>query len=214
MVSKSCLNNFLLKLFLKTRALEIKGRSTIRIKKGAKVVAAPHSKLLVGYGDSATATFKYSGCNIELLANSTLVLKGCSWIGYSSMLRLEPEATLEIGNNTYLAANAHLRAEKSIKIGDNCAISWNVTVLDSDFHDLEVNGEVALRAAEVCIGNNVWIGNNVIILKGVKIGDYAVVGAGSVVTRDVPSYTAVAGNPAKIIKTDVKPLNKQDLQSL
>ena len=211
MVSKSCLNNFLLRVMLKTRALEVKGRSTIRIKKGAKVVAGADSRLVVGYGDGGTATFKHSGCNIEMLENSTLVLNGHSCIGFHAMLRIEPNATLELGDNTYLSANALLRTEKSIKIGDNCAISWNVTVLDSDFHKFEIAGKAVQGSKGVCIGNNVWIGNNVIILKGVTIGDYAIIGAGSVVTKDVPAYSAVAGNPAKIIKTNVKPLNVQKI---
>ncbi|MBN2686053.1 MAG: acyltransferase [Pontiellaceae bacterium] len=118
---------------------------------------------------------------------------------------------MEIGDNTYLSANALVRAEKHIKIGDNCAISWNVTIVDSDFHAFEVDGELVQRVKEVIIGNHVWIGSHAIILKGVTIGDYAVIGAGSVVTKDVPPYSAVAGNPAKVIKTNVKPINVQKM---
>jgi len=212
MVSNSFLNNLFLKIIFKTRSVKIKGRSKIRIKKGAKILAGPKDKLLIGYGDGATATFKHSGCNIELLENSSLTIKGHSCIGFNSMLRLEPNATLELGDNTYLSANALIRAEKSIKIGNNCAISWNFTVMDSDFHAFEVGGKIAQQVKEVCIGNNVWIGNHVVILKGVTIGDFAVIGAGSVVTKDVPPNSAVAGNPARIIRTDVKPINVQQIR--
>ena len=211
MVSQSFLNNFLLKLSLKTNALEIRGRSKIRIKKGAKVIADKGGKLVMGYGDGATASSKHSGCNVELLDNASLVLKGHSCIGYNSSLRLEPDATIEIGDNTYFSANALVRAKKRIKIGDNCSISWNVTVLDSDFHAFVVDGKTIEGAEDVCIGNNVWIGNNVIILKGVTVGDAAIIGAGSVVTKNVPPNTAVAGNPARVIKAGVTPLNTQKI---
>lgn len=63
----------------------------------------------------------------------------------------------------------------------------------------------------MCIGNNVWIGNNVVFLKRVTIGGYAIIGAGSVVTKDAPAYFAVNGNTANIIKTNVKPLNVQKI---
>lgn len=207
MVLNSIFNNWLLKLFLKSKVITIRGKSKIRLKKGAQYIANNNGGLVIGYGDGATATFEYSGSNLELLEKSKLIINGNARVGYNSSIRLEKNAQLIIGDNTYISAKALIRAAKSIKIGNNCAISWNVTIMDSDFHDYKVNGILQENTKEVIIEDNVWIGNNVIILKGVHIGKNAIVAAGSVVTRDVEPFSAVGGNPAKKIKSNVDPVN-------
>lgn len=207
MVSNSFLNNLIVKFYFKSNAINIKGKSKVRLKKGSKFIALDNGSIVFGSGDSGIACSKSSGMNIELLENSKLIITGQSCFGYNSSIRLEKGSVLEIGSNTYIAAKALIRVYSRIKIGNNCAISWNVSILDSDFHNYKIDGKKVNITKEVIIGDNVWIGNNVIILKGVVIGNNSIVGAGSVVTKDVPPSTIVAGNPAKIIKKNVEPLN-------
>lgn len=91
-----------------------------------------------------------------------------------------------------------------IKIGDNVEITSNVTILCHDYAwsvFKQLYGEIIGSNKKVVIGNNVFIGVNSIILAGVTIGDNCVIGAGSVVTRDIPSNTVAVGNPAKAIMT-------------
>ena len=88
-----------------------------------------------------------------------------------------------------------------IEIGEDCAISDNVSIHDSDSHIL--NGEKDRVSAPVVIGDHVWIGKNVTILKGVTIGDGAVIGAGSVVTKSIPAGCLAVGNPARVIKENI-----------
>lgn len=109
-----------------------------------------------------------------------------------------PGATVGIGNGTYLNRRTEITCKGSISIGEDCAISWDVLITDTDYHQLGDSPAVA----PVKIGNHVWIGAKSIILKGVTIGDGAVVAAGSVVTKDVPAGALVGGNPAKIIRPD------------
>ncbi len=90
-----------------------------------------------------------------------------------------------------------------ITIGSDCAISWNTNILDGNGHDLVVGGVPRPKSQPVSIGNHVWIGTGVIVLPGVRIGNGAVVAAGSVVTSDVPEGVLVAGNPARIIRDAV-----------
>lgn len=206
MIFSSSLNNFIIKLIFKTNQITIKGKSKIRIKKGSKVeMVDKHSKLILGFGDSTTASFLHSGVNLNLMKNSCLKIFGKVLIGLNSAITVEDGAKLEIGAGTYMGAKTHIRVGKHIKIGNNVAIAWNVTIMDSDFHDFFVNGENQNIAKNVIIEDNVWVGNNAIILKGVTIGTNAIVGAGSVVAKNVPPNTAVAGNPAKIIKENVRP---------
>ena len=121
-----------------------------------------------------------------------------------------------IGDFTLLNG-ALIMAEEKIEIGSHCLISWNVGIADSDFHPLDpaqrlVDAQALapffqnrpprpkLATAPVKIADNVWIGMNAIILKGVTVGENSVVAAGAVVTRSVSPNTVVAGNPAVAVR--------------
>ena len=122
----------------------------------------------------------------------------------------------KIGDFTLLNG-ALIMAEERIEIGNHVLISWNVGIADSDFHPLDAAQRridtlalapfykdrpprPALKTAPVIIADNVWIGMNAIILKGVTIGENSVVAAGSVVAKSVPANVVVAGNPAVVVK--------------
>lgn len=115
------------------------------------------------------------------------------------------EAKIEIGDNVGISG-ATIYARKGISIGDNTLIGGNVKILDNDFHPIEVEArnrddKDMIRSKEVVIGKDCFIGCNALILKGTKIGDRSVVGAGSVVSGEFSSGVVIAGNPAKAIKT-------------
>ena len=206
MVLSTPLNNILIKIIFKTNKIRIKGKSTIRYKKGSKIILQDNdASFMLGFGNSTTASFSHSGSILNLMKNSTLKINGRAIVGLNSAITIEKNAILSIGHNTYIGAKFHIRVGRNIKIGNNVAIAWNVTIMDSDFHDFYVDGSNKNIAKDVIIKDNVWIGNNTIVLKGVTIGENAIIGAGSVVTKDVPSNTIVAGNPAKIIKKNAKP---------
>jgi acetyltransferase-like isoleucine patch superfamily enzyme len=105
-------------------------------------------------------------------------------------------AEVKIGDNVTINQGAEISSAKQIVIGDSSLIGDHAIVYDTDWHGKD--GQKA-EAKPVIIGRHVWIGARAIILKGVKIGDNAIVGAGSVVTHDVETNTIVAGNPAKVI---------------
>jgi acetyltransferase-like isoleucine patch superfamily enzyme len=135
-------------------------------------------------------------------------LSGKPSFGFST--RLYPEPSITIGDNTFVGHQTAFSAGKSIVIGNDCLIAGGVQISDNDGHPLDYLDRMKHLpprmedVKEVLIGNNVWIGGNAVILKGVTIGDRAIVGARAVVTRDVPPDTVVAGNPARVIKNLVK----------
>jgi acetyltransferase-like isoleucine patch superfamily enzyme len=188
--------------------LHCKGLLKARVKKGVEVHLNKPSKLTLGYGDGMIARFAWTGFNLNLMHNAKIILNGDSQIGFGSALSIDKNGIFEIGDQSYISAGATIRVAQRISIGNYCAISWNVTIMDSDFHRYQqADGTLSKSTREVIIGNNVWIGNNVIILKGVHIGNNAIIAAGSVVTKDVPPSTIVGGNPAQTIKANITPIN-------
>jgi acetyltransferase-like isoleucine patch superfamily enzyme len=117
----------------------------------------------------------HSGCHIIVLKNGKLNL-----------------------GSGYINRNVKIRCYQEISIGNDVAISENVTIWDSDAH--QIIGKENQMTQPVSIGNHVWIGTNVTILKGVTIGDGAIIAAGSVVTKDIPAQCLAGGVPAKVIK--------------
>jgi len=107
---------------------------------------------------------------------------------------------INIGDNTSIGDRTEIHAGQGVNIGLNCNISWDVCIMDRDYHKFNSPTEII---KPVNIEDNVWIGCNCLIMKGVTIGEGAVVAAGSVVTKDVPSKTVVGGNPARVIKEDI-----------
>ncbi len=111
-----------------------------------------------------------------------------------------PRATIEIGNNSFINTGTIISARTHIKIGNNVQIANQVIMMDNDFHGVDKRDAEPVNEA-IIIGDNVWLATRVMVLKGVSIGEGAVVAAGAVVTKDVPPYTLVGGVPAKVIRS-------------
>ena len=132
--------------------------------------------------------------------DSRFHVKGSFKFMYGADIVLFPGSTLTLGSNSFINSDCKIRCHDRITIGDNCAISHDFTVMDSDAHS--IMGKE--RTAPVTIGNHVWIGTRVSILKGVTVGDHSVIAAGAVVNKDVPPGCLVGGVPAKVIKTHIE----------
>ncbi len=140
-------------------------------------------------------------------------------IGQDSLLAgvlvVEAEnSRLTVGNRVFIGGNSLVDCLRQITIEDDVLISYQVLIMDSDNHSLRASERIGdlkrwrnkeydwslVNAAPVVICSKAWIGARVIITKGVVIGEGGIVAAGSVVTKDVPPYTIVAGNPARVIR--------------
>lgn len=107
-------------------------------------------------------------------------------------------ARIEIGKGTVLNRNTEVVSASAVTIGRDCMIARDVIIMDTDQHPLPGEG---LKSLPVRVEDRAWIGARAIVLKGVTIGHDSIVGAGAIVTRDVPPFSVAVGQPARVIRT-------------
>ena len=181
--------------------LHVYNNSLINISKTAKIIIHPYSYLNINVLNIKRNKIK--PCTLWLSNNSYLESKGFTLYEGAAIVVCDG-GKLILGKNSYMNESL-IQCANSISIGDDCAIAGDVLIQDTDFHPiLGDDGKPKPISKPIKIGNKVWICAKSIILKGVSIGDGAIIAAGAVVTKDVPPYTCVAGNPARVVKENVK----------
>ena len=143
---------------------------------------------------------RYRLSEIKICDQGELQVRGLMAIYTGFSIDILPGAKLLLGSG-YISNDVRIVVFNQVSIGRGVAIAENVTIRDSDNHS--INGSKNPVSAPITIGNRVWIGMNATILKGVSIGNGAVVAANALVNKDVPAGCLVAGVPAKVVKTDV-----------
>ncbi len=105
-----------------------------------------------------------------------------------------------IGDHVLISPGVRISAASSIKIADSCMLASHVYISDSDWHGIYDRSMPPVETGRVVLKENVWVGDSAIVCKGVTIGENSIIGAGSVVTCDIPDNVIAGGNPAKILK--------------
>ncbi len=130
-----------------------------------------------------------------------------SWLGHGTKIRCH-EGTVSIGAKTVMGQECTISAYQHVSIGRECVVADRVMLIDFDHGMVEVERPIRLQGIykrDVRVGNNVWIGYGACILRGVTVGDNAVIGTNAVVTDDVPDNAVVGGVPAKVIRMRDEP---------
>ena len=143
---------------------------------------------------------KVFGNNISIGDYATLITAPDKRIDLSTWETDKINGELQLGKYILISPGTSIRSAKKIVIGDSTMIASDVTITDSDWHDIYDRTDYVASPKEVIIQENVWIGEKSLILKGSKIGKNSIIGAGSVVSGEVPANVVFAGNPAKEIK--------------
>jgi acetyltransferase-like isoleucine patch superfamily enzyme len=163
-----------------------------------RITVSPGGALRVGLG-SFGLTSEHDTSVIRVRDGASMQVDGV--VSLQRGVRIVVDSgRLSIGHETNVnGLGTRILVADAITIGAGCTFSWDVQLLDNDFHTMTVGGVQQPSAAPIVIGDRVWVGTRAIVLKGVTIGDGAVVAAGAIVTKDVPAKAVVAGIPAKVV---------------
>lgn len=164
-----------------------------RIGNGLRVLN-PRSLVIFGHDICA-------GNHLHLISSKLKPINITTW---SSK---QERGSMEFGDHCLISPGVTIASAVSIKIGKNCMIGAETYISDSDWHGIYNRTRPFRCSAPVCLKNNVWLGYRCIIGKGVTIGENSIIGAGSVVTGDIPDNVIAAGNPAKVIR-EINPNKK------
>jgi acetyltransferase-like isoleucine patch superfamily enzyme len=156
-----------------------------------------------------TNGFLFLGRRLELQIGQRGAIKfgRFVWIGDGSKIRCH-EGEVEIGRKTVMGQECTISAYQRVRIGEQCVIADRAMFIDFDHGVVEVERPIRLQGIykrDVEVGSNVWIGYGACVLRGVRVGDNAIVGTNSVVTKDVPANAVVAGIPARVIRMRAAP---------
>lgn len=157
----------------------------------------------IGFGEKENFDFRY---NRTIFKNSgEIVFKGKTKIGYGSVI--SNEGKIIIGENTNFTMIEFIFRDE-IEIGNKCLFSWNVSLMDTDHHNIYLvgNDTVTNKPKKIKIGNHVWIGADVRVLKGVSIADNNIIGMGSIITQNIDKENVIVGNKieTKILKENIE----------
>ena len=146
--------------------------------------------------------FVGGGVKFEIGPRATVTLGRWSWIGQGCKIRVH-EGDLTIGAKTVFGQECTISAYQHIWIGRECIVADRVMMIDFDHGMVEVERpirEQGIYKRDVRIGHNVWIGYGACVLRGVTVGENAVIGTNSVLTKDVPANAVVGGIPARVLR--------------
>jgi acetyltransferase-like isoleucine patch superfamily enzyme len=139
---------------------------------------------------------------LQIAKRATVRFGRFSWIGDGTKIRCH-EGLVEIGEKTVMGQECTISAYKRVRIGEQCVIADRAMFIDFDHGVVEVERPIRVQGIykrDCIVGSNVWIGYGACFLRGIRVGDNAIVGTNSVVTRDVPANAVVGGVPAKVIR--------------
>jgi acetyltransferase-like isoleucine patch superfamily enzyme len=142
------------------------------------------------------------GLELEISPRGRVGFGRFVWIGDRTKIRCH-EGEVEIGRKTVMGQECTISAYQRVRIGEQCVIADRAMFIDFDHGVVEVERPIRLQGIykrDVEVGSNVWIGYGACILRGVRVGDNAIVGTNSVVTKDVPANAVVGGVPARVLR--------------
>ena len=175
---------------------------------GKIVIDAPVSTGMIRFGSHGLGTQDLLYSRTMWDVSGTLVIKGDAIIGRGSKISIGKGATLTLGGHFIITGNSEIICQKGITFGERCLLSWDILIMDSDFHHVtNAEGQIINSPKPITFGNHVWIGCRNTILKGVSIADNTIISANSTITRSVTEPNCVIGGHGKSLEIIKKNVN-------
>lgn len=180
----------------------VSGPTLVRVSRLASIEVDPGSRLVIGSGGTRQIfDADRTRAALVIARKARLSVQGGQVrLSWGTKVRLSPSARLELGGGSFLNAGCLVFAATSVTLGERCNVAWGVTIMDTDFHVADPDRP---RMAPVHIGDDVWLGADVLVLQGSTIGSGSVVGARSVVRGRVPERSLAVGQPAEVVRSNV-----------
>jgi acetyltransferase-like isoleucine patch superfamily enzyme len=183
----------------------VTGPTIVRMGPGAAITG--NGRITLGSGGTK-GVFDAQRCRAALWlgGGSVLHVAGRSKIAYGAILRVPDDGELRIGDGVHINALCQILGGRSVSIGDDTVLGTGARILGSNDHATSQDGGTTWTDPwrSVVIGAGCWLGYESLVLPGVEIGDGAVVAARAVVTKDVAPGSLVGGNPARVLRTDIR----------
>ena len=186
-----------------------------------RICITPQNHLYLKNAQIHKSIIREGGCGNKVLIKGEMINSSIDVMGEGNIVMLASSASIHNTNIIVRGTNCVCDIEQDstiggarivcmgkdnkVKFGKGCMLSDNIEIWATDSHPIfDKDSNVINESREISIGNHVWIGSRVIILKGVHIADESIVGMGSVVTKDIESHTVNAGNPCRCIKCGIQ----------
>ena len=184
-------------IYKRTKLSKIKGEVLIK--------SEPKFGLIkIGHYAVGTLDMKY---NRTIWQNEgTVVFNGRASIGSGARISVNKEAILTFGKNFCITGGSSIICSKAISFGENCLLSWDILIMDTDFHSIiDSNNIIVNKPKSITIGDHVWIGCRSLILKGVSICNDVVIAAGCRITKDIiaPHVIVGGGGQQRVVKDSI-----------
>ncbi len=177
----------------------------LRKTKGTLTIDGPvsYGMIKMGFGEVGIFDKKVTRCIWEVAG--TVKFLGRAQIGFGSKFSVAESGELIIGANFSVKAESTIIVIKKVEFGKNCLLSWDILVMDTDFHKIKnEHGFIINNPEQIMIGDHVWIGCRCLILKGASIPNNSVLGANSVFGKKMDNPNSIySGSPAKLIKENI-----------
>ena len=156
----------------------------------------------LGYGD--IPIFDKNHSRFLWNVTGTVIFNGAAYLGHGSKISVDPAGSLSIGNNLRVTAETTIICHKEISLGDDLLMSWEIQIMDTDFHQIIQAGTHINPNDSVQIGNHVWINSRALILKGTVVAEGCVVAAGALLNQKyLEPNSIIGGIPARILRKDI-----------
>ena len=173
---------------------------------GTVEILAPVHFGMIRFGMDGVGIFDNRRSRSIWQVEGKLIFEGRAFIGHGCKISVARGGELRLGDNLKITAESAIAATNKIHIGANCLLSWNILIMDTDWHSvLDQNENIINPALPVQIDDHVWIGCEVTILKGVSIASGCIVAAGTIVSKSVADPNCIIGkNPNEILKRNIQ----------